>query len=185
MSRIGKLPVNIPSGVTLSVSKTNLVTVKGKLGELNQQIDPEMKIEVKDNVLEVQRPSESKDHKSKHGLSRALINNMIVGVTEGFELKMELVGVGYRAAAMGQQLEIYVGYSHAIVLEMPKEVKVEAVTEKRQNSIVTLKSADKQLVGQIAAKIRSFRSPEPYKGKGIKFVGEELRRKSGKAAGAK
>jgi large subunit ribosomal protein L6 len=185
MSRIGKQPVNLPTGVTFAISKTNLVTVKGKLGELTQQIDPEMKVEVKDNRIEVIRPSESKDHRAKHGLTRSLINNMVVGVSEGFEKKMEFVGVGYRAAAVGQQLEIYVGYSHAIVLEMPKEVKVEAVTEKRQNSIVTLKSSDKQLVGQIAAKIRSFRKPEPYKGKGIKFVGEVLRRKSGKAAGAK
>jgi large subunit ribosomal protein L6 len=185
VSRIGKLPINIPEGVTLNVSESNMVTVKGKLGELYQQIDPEMKISVKGNILEVQSPTEDKHHRTKHGLSRALINNMVVGVSQGFELKMELVGVGYRAAAVGQQLEIYVGYSHAIVLEMPNEVKVEAVTEKRQNSIITLKSADKQLVGQIAAKIRSFRKPEPYKGKGIKFVGEVLRRKSGKAAGAK
>jgi len=184
MSRIGKLPIDLPQGVTVNVSKGNLVTVKGNLGELTQQIDHDIKIEEKEGRIIVSRPTDQKRHRSVHGLSRSLINNMIVGVSKGFELKMELVGVGYRAQATEQLLELNLGYSHAIVLELPAEVKVEATTEKRQNSIITLKSFDKQLVGQVAAKIRSFRKPEPYKGKGVKFVGEELRRKAGKAAGA-
>jgi len=185
MSRIGKLPINIPLDVNINITKENLVTVKGKLGELSQQIDPDIEIKREENVLTVTRPTEQKRHKALHGLSRALINNMVIGVTEGFEVKQELVGVGYRATATGQLLELYLGYSHAILIELPKEVKVEATTEKRANPIIVMKSADKQLLGQIAAKIRSFRKPEPYKGKGIKFVGESLRRKAGKAAGAK
>ena len=185
MSRIGKLPIALPAGVTVTVSKSNIVTVKGKLGELSQQINPDIKIENKDSILKLSRPSEQKRHKALHGLSRALINNMVHGVSNGYEIKLELVGVGYRAQSTGQILELNLGYSHAIVIELPDEVKVKAETEKRKNSIITLSSIDKQLIGHVAAKIRSFRRPEPYKGKGIKFVGEELRRKAGKTAAAK
>ncbi|WP_103863693.1 MULTISPECIES: 50S ribosomal protein L6 [Aquimarina] len=180
MSRIGKNPVTIPSGVTVEV-KGNVVTVKGKLGELSQEIDSiEVKVEESQVVLE--RPSEVKDHKAKHGLYRALINNMIIGVSEGFTKELELVGVGYRASNQGQKLDLALGFSHNIVLDLAPEVKVETISEKGKNPIVKLSSHDKQLVGQIAAKIRSFRKPEPYKGKGIKFVGEQLRRKAGKSA---
>lgn len=185
MSRIGKLPIEIPVGVTVKVSDDKLVTVKGPLGELTQKIDPAMDIEIEGTQLLVKRPSESKDHKSKHGLYRSLINNMVTGVSKGFEIKLELVGVGYRAENQGQILELVLGFSHHIFLQLPSEVKVEAVTDKRSNPIVTLKSSDKQLLGQVAAKIRSFRMPEPYKGKGIKFVGEVIRRKAGKSAGSK
>jgi large subunit ribosomal protein L6 len=185
MSRIGKLPIDIPSGVTVKVSDDKIVTVKGPLGELTQKVDPEMDIEIEGAQLLVKRPSESKDHKSKHGLYRSLINNMVEGVSKGFEIKLELVGVGYRAENQGQILELVLGFSHHIFLQLPSEVKVEAVTDKRSNPIVTLKSSDKQLLGQVAAKIRSFRMPEPYKGKGIKFVGEVIRRKAGKSAGSK
>jgi large subunit ribosomal protein L6 len=184
MSRIGKLPIEIPQGVNISVSKDNLIEVKGPKGKLTQKVDPDIKIEIEGNVLTVTRPTEQKRHKAMHGLYRALLNNMITGVSTGFEIKQELVGVGYRATATGQLLELSVGYSHSIYLEMPEEVKVEAVTERRANPIITLRSADKQLIGQVAAKIRSFRKPEPYKGKGIKFVGEQLRKKAGKAAGS-
>ncbi|MCF6241230.1 MAG: 50S ribosomal protein L6 [Bacteroidales bacterium] len=182
MSRIGKLPIDLPKGVTVNISKGNLVTVKGPMGELTQQVDPDIIIKLEDNKIVLERPTEQKRHKSMHGLYRSLLNNMVEGVSKGFEIKQELVGVGYRATSNGQILELALGYSHAIFLEIPKEVKVEAVTEKRANPIITLKSADKQLIGQVAAKIRSFRKPEPYKGKGIKFVGEQLRRKAGKAA---
>ncbi len=182
MSRIGKLPIQIPQGVTVNVTKENVVEVKGPLGELTQKVDPDIKLEINDGVITLVRPTEQKRHKSMHGLYRSLVNNMVIGVSQGFEIKQELVGVGYRATSNGQLLELAVGYSHAIYLELPPEVKVEAVTEKRKNPIITLKSADKQLLGQVAAKIRSFRKPEPYKGKGIKFVGEQLRRKAGKAA---
>lgn len=182
MSRIGKLPINIPAGVNVNVSKDNLVVVKGKLGELSQKIDSDIKVEIEGTQIILQRPTEQKRHKSLHGLSRSLINNMVVGVSEGFTVKQELVGVGYRATATGQVLELALGYSHNIFIELPDEIKVEAVTEKRANPIITMKSADKQLIGMVAAKIRSFRRPEPYKGKGIKFVGEVLRRKAGKAA---
>jgi len=185
MSRIGKLPIEIPVGVTVKVSDDKLVTVKGPLGELSQKVDPAMDIEIEGNQLLVKRPSESKDHKSKHGLYRSLINNMVTGVSKGFEIKLELVGVGYRAENQGQILELVLGFSHHIFLQLPSEVKVEAVTDKRSNPTVTLKSSDKQLLGQVAAKIRSFRMPEPYKGKGIKFVGEDIRRKAGKSAGSK
>ncbi|PIE86142.1 MAG: 50S ribosomal protein L6 [Bacteroidia bacterium] len=183
MSRIGKLPINLPAGVTITVEKNNTVKVKGKLGELSQQVHPDIKVKVEDEkVVVLERPSEQKRHKAMHGLYRSLINNMVVGVSQGYETKQELVGVGYRAEAKGQVLEMSLGYSHIIVMELPPEVKVEATTEKRKNPIVVLKSIDKQLIGQVAAKIRSLRKPEPYKGKGIKFVGEELRRKAGKAA---
>lgn len=185
MSRIGKLPIEIPAGVTINVSPENLVTVKGKLGELSQQVDPEIEVAVEENQILVKRPTDQKRHRAIHGLYRALINNMVVGVTEGYEIKLELVGVGYRAENQGQLLDLVLGYSHHTYLELPAEVKVEAVTDKRSNPTVTLKSCDKQLVGQVAAKIRSLRAPEPYKGKGVKFVGEQLRRKAGKSAGAK
>ncbi len=182
MSRIGKLPIEIPQGVKVNVTKENVVEVKGPLGELSQKVNPDLEIKIEGTTMTIARPTEQKRHKSMHGLYRSLINNMVVGVSKGFEIKQELVGVGYRATSNGQILELAVGYSHPIFLELPPEVKVEAVTEKRQNPIITLKSADKQLIGQVAAKIRSFRKPEPYKGKGIKFVGEQLRRKAGKAA---
>lgn len=185
MSRIGKLPIEIPAGVTINVSKENLVTVKGKLGELSQQVDPEIEVAVEGTQVLVKRPTEQKRHRALHGLYRSLLNNMVVGVSDGYEIKLELVGVGYRAENQGQLLDLVLGYSHHTFLELPSEVKVEAVTDKRSNPIVTLKSCDKQLIGQVAAKIRSLRKPEPYKGKGVKFVGEELRRKAGKSASAK
>jgi large subunit ribosomal protein L6 len=182
MSRIGKLPVNLPKGVTVSVSDNNMVTVKGPLGELSQTIDKDLKVEVVDNQVVISRPSESKNHKSLHGLFRAIIANMVTGVSQGYRKELELVGVGFRAEAKGQQLEMSLGYSHEIILQLPKEVKVETKTERRSNPIITLSSIDKQLIGHVAAKIRSLRPPEPYKGKGIKFVGEQLRKKAGKSA---
>jgi large subunit ribosomal protein L6 len=182
MSRIGKLPVNLPKGVTVSVSDANVVSVKGPLGELFQAVDRDLKVEVVDDTVVLSRPSDSKNHKSMHGLYRALIANMVTGVSEGYKKELELVGVGYRAEAKGQQLEMSLGLSHDIVIELPVEVKVETRTERRSNPIVTLTSIDKQLIGHIAAKIKSLRPPEPYKGKGIKFVGEQLRRKAGKSA---
>ena len=182
MSRIGKLPVNLPDGVTVNVSDTNIVSVKGPLGELTQSIDKDLKVEVADNTIILHRPSESKNHKSLHGLSRALLANMVVGVSQGFKKELELVGVGYRAEAKGQQLEMSLGYSHEIILQLPDEVRVETRTERRSNPVITLTCIDKQLIGHVAAKIRSLRPPEPYKGKGIKFVGEQLRRKAGKSA---
>ena len=182
MSRIGKLPVNLPEGVTVSISDDNIVVVKGPLGELRQNIDKDMKVEVEANQLIINRPSESKNHKSLHGLYRALISNMVTGVSQGFKKELELVGVGYRAEAKGQNLELSLGYSHDIVFEIPGEVKVETKTERRSNPVITLTCIDKQLIGHVAAKIRSLRPPEPYKGKGIKFVGEQLRRKAGKSA---
>jgi len=182
MSRIGKLPVTLPEGVTVTISDTNLVSVKGPLGELNQVIDKDLKVEVADQQIVLSRPSDSKNHKSLHGLYRALIANMVTGVSQGFKKELELVGVGYRAEAKGQQLELSLGYSHDIIIELPGEVKIETRTERRSNPIITLTSIDKQLLGHVAAKIRSLRPPEPYKGKGIKFVGEQLRRKAGKSA---
>ncbi|HKK42063.1 MAG TPA: 50S ribosomal protein L6 [Bacteroidales bacterium] len=182
MSRIGKLPVNLPNGVTVNISDANMVSVKGPLGELTQAVDKDLKVEVVDNEVIISRPSDSKEHKSKHGLYRALIQNMVVGVSEGYKKELELVGVGYRAEAKGQDLELSLGYSHDIIIQLPPEVKVETRTERRANPIVTLTCIDKQLIGHVAAKIRSLRPPEPYKGKGIKFVGEQLRRKAGKSA---
>jgi large subunit ribosomal protein L6 len=182
MSRIGKLPVNLPKGVTVSISDTNLVSVKGPLGELTQAVDKDLKVEVVGNEVILSRPTESKNHKSLHGLYRALIHNMVVGVSEGYKKELELVGVGYRAEAKGQNLEMSLGFSHEVILQLPDEVKVETKTERRANPIITLKCIDKQLIGHVAAKIRSLRPPEPYKGKGIKFVGEQLRRKAGKSA---
>jgi len=185
MSRIGKLPIEVPAGVTVNVSDENIVTVKGPQGELSQKVDPEIEIALEEGVVLVKRPTEQKRHKAMHGLYRSLINNMVEGVSKGYEIKLELVGVGYRAENNGQVLDLVLGYSHHTYIQLPAEVKVEAVTDKRSNPIVTLKSADKQLIGQVAAKIRSFRMPEPYKGKGIKFVGEQLRRKAGKSANVK
>jgi large subunit ribosomal protein L6 len=182
MSRIGKLPVNLPKGVTVTISNTNVVSVKGPLGELTQTVDKDLKVEVVGNEVILARPSESKNHKSLHGLYRALIQNMVVGVSEGYKKELELVGVGYRAEAKGQNLEMSLGFSHEVILQLPPEVKVETKTERRANPIITLTCIDKQLIGHVAAKIRSLRPPEPYKGKGIKFVGEQLRRKAGKSA---
>ena len=182
MSRIGKLPVNLPKGVTVNVSDTNMVSVKGPLGELTQAVDKDLKVEVVGNEVILSRPSESKNHKSLHGLYRALIHNMVLGVSEGYKKELELVGVGYRAEAKGQNLEMSLGFSHEVILQLPNEVKVETKTERRANPIITLTCIDKQLIGHVAAKIRSLRPPEPYKGKGIKFVGEQLRRKAGKSA---
>jgi large subunit ribosomal protein L6 len=182
MSRIGKLPVNLPKGVTVNISDNNVVSVKGPLGELTQEVDKDLKVEVVGNDVILSRPSESKNHKSLHGLYRALIHNMVVGVSEGYKKELELVGVGYRAEAKGQNLEMSLGFSHEVILQLPDEVKVETKTERRANPIITLKCIDKQLIGHVAAKIRSLRPPEPYKGKGIKFVGEQLRRKAGKSA---
>ncbi len=180
MSRIGKNPVAIPAGVTVDI-KEGQVTVKGKLGELTQSIDG-ITIKEEEGQLVLERPSESKDHRAKHGLYRALINNMVEGVSKGFTKELELVGVGYRASNQGQRLELALGFSHNIVMNLAPEVKVETVSEKGKNPIIKLTSHDKQLVGQVAAKIRAFRKPEPYKGKGVKFVGEVLRRKAGKSA---
>jgi len=180
MSRIGKSPVAIPDGVTVEV-KDNVVTVKGKLGELSQEFS-EITVKNEDGTITLERPTEGKDHKSKHGLYRALINNMIEGVTNGWTKELELVGVGYRASNQGQKLDLAIGFSHNIVLDIAPEVVVETISEKGKNPKVKLTSYDKQLVGQVAAKIRGFRKPEPYKGKGIKFVGEQIRRKAGKSA---
>ncbi len=180
MSRIGNNPIAIPEGVTVEV-KDNIITVKGKLGELNQAYDA-VTIVVEGSDVLVTRPSDSKENKAKHGLYRSLIFNMIEGVSKGWTKELELVGVGYRASNQGQKLDLAIGFSHNIVLDIAPEVKVEAISEKGKNPIVKLTSHDKQLVGQVAAKIRAFRKPEPYKGKGIKFVGEQLRRKAGKSA---
>ena len=183
MSRIGKAPIEMPKGVTIDVSPSNVVTVKGPKGELRQQIDPDITVKVDDGVLTVERPTEQKRHRAMHGLYRSLINNMVEGVTNGFVKELELVGVGYRASNTGQLLELTVGFSHPVMFALPDEVKVETRMEKGKNPAVRLESIDKQWLGQVAAKIRSFRKPEPYKGKGIRYMGEEVRRKVGKAAG--
>ena len=180
MSRIGNSIINIPEGVALEV-KENIITVKGKLGELSQSFDG-VSFDISDNTITVKRDSDSKDHKSKHGLYRSLVNNMVVGVSEGFVKELELVGVGYRANSSGQKLDLSLGFSHTIVMSLPSEIKVETINEKGRNPIIKLSSIDKQLLGHIAAKIRSFRKPEPYKGKGVKYVGEQIRRKAGKQA---
>jgi len=184
MSRIGKLPIDVPQGVEINIDKDNIVSVKGKLGQLEQKVHSDLAIEVKDNQLTVNRPTDSKEHRSLHGLYRSLINNMIVGVSEGYKIVMELNGVGYKAAIQGQVLSMSLGFSHDILFELPQEIKADVTQEKRSSPILTLNSYDKQLIGQVAAKIRSFRPPEPYKGKGIKFQGEEIRRKQGKQASA-
>lgn len=181
MSRIGKSPVNIPQGVDVNVNE-NMITVKGKLGELTQSISEGITVAINEGVITLERASESKNHKAQHGLMRALLFNMIEGVSKGWTKELELVGVGYRASNQGQKLDLALGFSHNIVLELAPEVKVETISEKGKNPIIKLTSFDKQLVGQVAAKIRGFRRPEPYKGKGVKFVGEVLRRKAGKSA---
>jgi large subunit ribosomal protein L6 len=182
MSRIGKKPVNLPQGVSVKVGADNVVSVKGPLGELSQSVDPDITVKVEGDSVVITRPTEQKRHRSMHGLYRSLINNMVIGVSKGWTIQQELVGVGYKAEAKGQILELSLGFSHDIHFQLPKEVSVETVTERRSNPIITLKSVDKQLLGVVAAKIRSFRKPEPYKGKGIRFVGENVRRKSGKSA---
>ena len=184
MSRIGNLPISIPSGVTVSV-KDNTVTVKGPKGEMSQKVDSKINVEVKEGSVVLSRKGDDKEEKSLHGLYRSLVNNMVVGVSTGYRKEMELVGVGYRVSNQGQVIEFSLGYSHTIYFQLPKEVKVETKSERNQNPLLNLESCDKQLIGQICAKIRSFRMPEPYKGKGIKFIGEQIRRKAGKAAGAK
>ncbi|MBC6993067.1 50S ribosomal protein L6 [Neolewinella lacunae] len=185
MSRIGKNPISVPAAVKVDISKGNLVTVKGPKGELTQQVSPDMGVSLEDGTLTVTRPSNSKRHRSFHGLYRSLIANMITGVTEGYTLEMEVVGVGYRAENNGSLLILTLGYSHPIYFMVPREVTVETISAKGKAPIIKLMSHDKQLLGQIAAKIRAFRKPEPYKGKGIRFVGEELRRKAGKTAAKK
>lgn len=180
MSRIGNAPITVPDGVTIDLSSSNMVTVKGPKGELKQQVNPDLELSLEDGVMTFKRPTEQKRHKAMHGLYRSLVANMVEGVSNGFKKELELVGVGYRANNTGQLLEIQVGYSHPIYFMVPAEVKVATVSEKGKNPIIQLESTDKQLLGQICAKIRAFRKPEPYKGKGIKFVGEELRRKAGK-----
>jgi large subunit ribosomal protein L6 len=182
MSRIGKAPINLPANVKIDVSKGNLVTVKGPKGELSQQVDPDISIEIEDGVLTVKRPTDQKRHRSLHGLYRSLLNNMVQGVSEGFVKELELVGVGYCANNTGQLLELILGYSPPIFFYIPDEVKVITSQEKGKSPIVRLESADKQLLGQVSAKIRALRKPEPYKGKGVKYVGEVLRRKAGKSA---
>ena len=181
MSRIGQAPIAVPTGVDVSING-NVVTVKGKLGELTQELSSGITVSLDDNIVTVQRPSETKEHKAKHGLYRALINNMILGVSTGWTHSLELVGVGYRASNQGQQLDLSLGYSHNFLINIPSDVKVETTMEKGKNPIIKLTSHDKQLVGAVTAKIRSLRKPEPYKGKGVKFVGEQIRRKAGKSA---
>ncbi len=183
MSRIGKKPVEFPAGVNITLTKDNQVVVKGPKGELKQNIDRDIKIEIKDNTVEFARPTDQIRHRALHGLYRSLVSNMVKGVTEGFTKKMELVGVGYKASNQGNLLDLSLGYSHNIVLEIPAELKITTAQEKGKNPVITLESIDKQLLGQVCAKIRSLRKPEPYKGKGVKFVGEVLRRKAGKSAG--
>ena len=186
MSRIGKLPVNLPAGVSVQLLDGNVLKVKGPLGEMSQKVDPDITVTIEDNEIKFTRPTDQPRHRSMHGLYRALVHNMVVGVSEGFTIKQELVGVGYRVAVQGQLLIFSLGYSHEIHLMLPAEVKAEVPEIKKgETPKLVLKSCDKQLVGQVAAKIRSFRKPEPYKGKGIKFVGEQLRRKAGKTAAAK
>ena len=184
MSRIGKAPIAIPAGVTVKVDG-NTVTVKGPKGELTETVNPDITVKVEDGHVVLTRPSDDREHRAMHGLYRALVHNMVVGVSEGYRKEMELVGVGYRANASGQVLDLSLGFSHAIYIKLPAEIKVEAKSERNKNPLIILESADKQLLGHVCAKIRSLRKPEPYKGKGIKFVGEIIRRKSGKSAGAK
>ena len=182
MSRIGNAPITVPSDVEINISAENLVVVKGKLGELEQAVHPEIKISVNEGTLSLSRPNDNKDIRALHGLYRSLINNMIEGVSKGYVVEQELVGVGYRAKSQGQRLELSLGFSHPIIMELAKEIKVTAVSEKGKNPLIKLESHDKQLIGMVAGKIRSFRKPEPYKGKGILFKGEVVRRKAGKSA---
>lgn len=185
MSRIGKLPITLPAGVKIEITEKNMVTVKGPKGELKQQVDPDIILKIEDGALIVSRPTEQKRHRAMHGLYRSLLFNMVKGVSDGFKVVQELVGVGYKAAATGQVLEMSLGYSHNIVFELPNEIQVTTLTERGKNPIITMECIDKQLIGQVAAKIRSLRKPEPYKGKGIKFAGEILKRKAGKSASDK
>ena len=182
MSRIGKLPISIPAGVNVTM-KDNVITVKGSKGELSQEIAPEIEVKIEGGEITVTRPNDEKQNRSNHGLYRALIQNMVTGVSDGYTKVLELVGVGYRATAQDQVLELVLGFTHNIFLKLPKEVKVEAKMERNQNPLITLTSCNKQLIGQVCAKIRSFRKPEPYKGKGVRFQGEVVRRKAGKSAG--
>ena len=182
MSRIGKLPIALPAGVKVSVSDSNLITVTGKLGKLEQQVDPKITLKIEENQVTMERHSEEQDDRAKHGLYRSLVFNMIKGVSEGFTTVQELVGVGYKASATGQLLELSLGYSHNIMMELPVEISVETTAIKGKNNTIIMKSIDKQLIGQVAAKIRSFRRPEPYKGKGIRFANEEIKKKAGKSA---
>ncbi len=182
MSRIGNAPITVPEGVEINISAENMVSVKGKLGELKEHVNSSIKVEYNDGIVSLSRSSDEKEIRSMHGLYRALINNMVVGVSQGYVIEQELVGVGYRAKAQGQRLELSLGFSHPIVFEIPQEVKLTATTEKGKNPLLKLESFDKQLIGQVAAKIRSFRKPEPYKGKGVLFKGEVIRRKAGKTA---
>jgi len=183
MSRIGKKPVTVPSGVTITVGSDNVLTVKGPKGELKQAVDRDIKVEVKDGVVSFTRPTDQIRHRALHGLYRAITANLVKGVTEGYTRKLELIGVGFKAASQGNVLDLSLGYSHNIIFEIPKEIKVAAAQEKGQNPIITLEGNDKQLIGQVAAKLRSLRKPEPYKGKGVRYVGEVVRKKAGKAAG--
>lgn len=190
MSRIGKLPISIPAGVTVSVDENNVVTVKGKKGEMSQAVDSSIKVNIAESevtfeIVEENDTVEMKQKQAFHGLYRSLVNNMVVGVSEGYKKQLELVGVGYRVSNQGNLLDFALGYTHPILFQLPAEIKVETKSERNQNPLITLESCDKQLLGQVCAKIRSFRMPEPYKGKGILFVGEQIRRKSGKSAGAK
>lgn len=183
MSRIGKKAITIPEGVTITVGKDNVVTVKGKKGELKQAVDRDIVVEVKDGQVSFGRPTDQIRHRAMHGLYRALIANLVKGVTDGYERKLELIGVGFKAASTGNVLDLALGYSHNIIFEVPKELKVATETLKGQNPVITLEGTDKQLIGQVAAKLRSLRKPEPYKGKGVRYVGEVVRKKAGKAAG--
>lgn len=183
MSRIGKKSITIPEGVTITIGKDNVVTVKGKKGELKQAIDRDITVEVKDGQVNFGRPTDQIRHRAMHGLYRALVANMVKGVTDGYERKLELIGVGFKASNQGNVLDLALGYSHNIIIEVPKELKVATQQEKGQNPIITLEGVDKQLIGQVAAKLRSLRKPEPYKGKGVRYVGEIVRKKAGKAAG--
>jgi large subunit ribosomal protein L6 len=185
MSRIGNKIITLPAGVSLDISAGNLVTVNGPKGTLSQQIDQDIMVEIEGNILTVKRPTEQKRHKAMHGLYRSLINNMVVGVSEGFQKDLEIIGVGYKAANQGNILELSLGYSHMIFMAIPSEIKVATAMEKGKNPMVTLNGIDKQLIGQVAAKIKSLRPVEPYKGKGVRFVGEQVRRKAGKAGGKK
>jgi len=183
MSRIGKKPVTVPQGVTITVGSDNVITVKGPKGELKEAIDRDIKVELKDGEVTFSRPTDQGRHRAMHGLYRALVSNMVKGVTEGYARQLELVGVGYKAANQGNVLDLALGFSHNIIFEVPKELKVATSQEKGQNPMISLEGIDKQLIGQVAAKLRSLRKPEPYKGKGVKYVGEFIRRKAGKAAG--
>ena len=182
MSRIGKKPISVPEGVTVNIGPKNLVEVKGGKGALSQQVDPRLKVTVGEEGVVFERPAETPEHRAMHGLYRSLVQNMVTGVSEGYKKELELVGVGYKAAVQGDVLELSLGFSHGIFFQMPAEIKVSAETAKGKNPRILLEGIDKQLIGEVAAKIRSFRKPEPYKGKGIRFVGEQIRRKAGKTA---